>query len=92
MGASMFEVGQRVQTPYGAGVVRSRRMGPPCYEEPEAYSVKLDGREHEGTMVRAELVAAYEPTAVSGACPGPFQCPAASSPAGCVCRGPGGAK
>lgn len=52
----MFDRGSRVQTPYGAGTVVYRRMGAPCYERPEAYSVKLDGKEHAGTMVRAELV------------------------------------
>ncbi len=48
-----LDAGDRVVTPLGAGVVVYRRMQPPEYSRPAAFSVKLDGKEHEGTMVSA---------------------------------------
>lgn len=54
----MFDKGDRVQTPHGAGVVVYRRMAPPSYAEVEAHSVKLDGKNHVGSMYAAEKVRA----------------------------------
>lgn len=52
----MFDQGDRVRTPLGAGVVVYRRMAPPSYGEVQAYSVKLDGKEHAGAVFPAEQV------------------------------------
>lgn len=54
----MFDKGDRVVTPRGAGVVVYRRMQAPTYSEVSVYSVKLDGVAHEGAVYRAAEVRA----------------------------------
>lgn len=56
--AGPFTAGDRVHTPQGPGVVVYRRMAPPDFLHPEAYSVRLDGRDHVGAMFAAADVAA----------------------------------
>lgn len=62
----MFDKGDRVMTPHGAGTVAYRRMAPPTYSHPEVYSVVLDHKKAEterppfpsysGTIIPAEDV------------------------------------
>lgn len=52
----MFDTGDRVNTTLGPGRVVYRRMKPPNYSEVDAYSVKLDGKQHAGTILGAEKV------------------------------------
>lgn len=58
----MFDQGDRVITPEGRGTVVYRRMAPPTYAEPAAYSVRLDSRAgdptYNGTIYAARDVAA----------------------------------
>ena len=56
--AGPFTADDRVLTPQGPGVVVYRRMAPPNYVQAEAYSVRLDGRDHVGTMFAAADVSA----------------------------------
>ena len=52
-----FDMGDRVMTPHGAGTVVYRRMAPPSYAEPAAYSVKLDKfPTHTGAIYQASEV------------------------------------
>jgi hypothetical protein len=55
-GAGPFENGDRVITPSGAGLVIYRRMSPPDFSAAAAYSVKLDGRDHAGSIFPANQV------------------------------------
>lgn len=43
----LFEKGDRVMTPGGAGTVSFKRMAPPNYSEVAAYSVRLDSRNND---------------------------------------------
>ena len=55
----MFDKGDRVITPIGAGTVRFRIMKSPDYSEVLSYSVKLDYTDellHVGSMFPAENV------------------------------------
>lgn len=55
----MFNVGDLVMTPDGAGVVQYRLMAAPYYNTVQSYSVKLDCRTHigyRGTMYTALAV------------------------------------
>jgi hypothetical protein len=55
-----FEVGDRVMTPHGAGVIQYMRMAPPGYFQVYVYSVRLDSRvldiTYFGTMILADDV------------------------------------
>ena len=57
---NMFDKGQRVVTPGGAGEVVYKRMAPPTYAEVDVYSVKLDARKgdptYSGTIYKANQV------------------------------------
>jgi hypothetical protein len=62
----MFDKGDRVMTPGGAGTVVYKRMAPPDFFEVDVYSVCLDTRKAEtekppfpsysGTIYKAEMV------------------------------------
>lgn len=64
----MFDMGDRVVTPYGSGRVRSRRMLGPTYTEVASYSILLDEKveatkhppfpNYSGTVVPAQDVKA----------------------------------
>lgn len=43
----MFDKGNRVMTPQGAGEIASKRMAPPTFTEVQAYSVILDHKKKE---------------------------------------------
>lgn len=58
--AGPFTADDRVRTPQGPGVVVYRRMAPPDFRVPQAYSVRLDGRDHVGSIFPAEDVTAEE--------------------------------
>lgn len=59
-----FNVGDKVQTKYGDGVVVYKRMAGPDYSEASSYSVCLDHLKYKisysGTMVFPSELQAYE--------------------------------
>lgn len=53
-----------MRTPHGDGTIVYGRFAPPNFANPVAYSVRLDGRDHSGTIVAARDVRALpHPTA-----------------------------
>lgn len=71
----VFDKGDRVMTPGGAGAIVYKRMAPPTYAEVEVYSVCLDSKKAEsekppfpsytGTIVKAEDVREETPLDVA---------------------------
>lgn len=55
-----MQVGDRVKTPRGLGVIVYQRMRPPAFAEVEAYSVKLEGVSHTGVMYAPESLTFVE--------------------------------